>query len=190
MAAAEQLDLQRIEFIKECILDQNAIHRSLPVRIWPSQQQYIMNSENHVVAIMQQAPKKVASNHKGGEASVRSEGSEPGHSRTVTRTLSKAIGFVERLCHRGSDSGSGSPSSGTAEVQDSNGGIQMMTIAAVSGPVPTQCSSNSNGRRGSYTESMAEDVCCSICLCEYVADDRVRVLPCAHEYHAECIGKP
>ncbi|KAF9088068.1 hypothetical protein BGX29_000452 [Mortierella sp. GBA35] len=50
-------------------------------------------------------------------------------------------------------------------------------------PIPTQ---NSLGREN-YAESTYEEACCSICLCEYITDDRVRVLPCTHEYHAECI---
>ncbi|KAF9916534.1 hypothetical protein BX616_003506 [Lobosporangium transversale] len=28
---------------------------------------------------------------------------------------------------------------------------------------------------------------CSICLCDYAMGDRIRVLPCSHEYHPECI---
>lgn len=31
--------------------------------------------------------------------------------------------------------------------------------------------------------------CCSICLCEFVADDTVRVLPCEHEFHDGCINQ-
>ncbi|KAK3833496.1 MAG: hypothetical protein JOS17DRAFT_81157 [Linnemannia elongata] len=146
-----------------------------------------MDKENRVVATVQQVPKKVASSHKGGEASVRSEDSESNHSRTGPRTIRRGMGVVERLCHRGSGSDSGSSSLGAAEAQGSNGEIQMMTMAVVSSPVPTLKNNNSNGRRGSYAESVAEDVCCSICLCEYVAGDRVRILPCTHEYHAECI---
>ncbi|KAF9104212.1 hypothetical protein BGX29_002243 [Mortierella sp. GBA35] len=36
------------------------------------------------------------------------------------------------------------------------------------------------------TVSISEDLC-SICLGEYVPDDRRRVLHCDHEYHAECV---
>jgi hypothetical protein len=161
-----------------------------------------MDSENHVVAFIQQIPRKASSNLKsggGGEASVWSEDSESGHLRTAPRTLCRDLGFVGRICRRGSwssDPGTGSSWSLRAiGVHDSSGGIQMTTMMAarVSSPVPTQTSngssSNGIGRRGSFAESTAEDICCSICLCEYVVDDRVRVLPCTHEYHAECIGK-
>ncbi|KAF8948001.1 structural constituent of ribosome [Haplosporangium gracile] len=59
------------DFIKECVLDQDAIHRYLPIRIWPSQQQCIMDSENRIIAIVQQVPKK-AKGDGGGRAAVRS----------------------------------------------------------------------------------------------------------------------
>ncbi|KAF9148003.1 hypothetical protein BG015_010301 [Linnemannia schmuckeri] len=159
----QHLEVQRIDFIKECVLDQDAIHRSLPIRIWPSQQQYIMDSENRIVAIVQQVPKK-AKGDGGGGVSVRSlsEDSESSHSRTVPRTLRKGLGIVERLCHRGSsydsDTNAGSSSSVGIEVRGSNGGIQMTTMTAASSPMSIQNSSNSNRRRGSYAESTAEEV--------------------------------
>lgn len=34
------------------------------------------------------------------------------------------------------------------------------------------------------------DDACVICLDEFALGDQVRKLPCGHEYHCECIGKP
>ncbi|KAF9427881.1 E3 ubiquitin-protein ligase rnf13 [Podila epigama] len=36
------------------------------------------------------------------------------------------------------------------------------------------------------TDGTLEDLC-SICLGEYETNDRIRILPCNHEYHAECV---
>ena len=30
---------------------------------------------------------------------------------------------------------------------------------------------------------------CYVCLAEYAAGDRVKLLPCKHEFHSECIDK-
>ncbi|KAK3809558.1 MAG: hypothetical protein J3Q66DRAFT_72399 [Benniella sp.] len=35
--------------------------------------------------------------------------------------------------------------------------------------------------------ALVEECRCSICLTEYLDKDRVRILACRHEYHAECI---
>ncbi|KAF9899539.1 hypothetical protein EC991_008631, partial [Linnemannia zychae] len=163
-----------------------------------------MDSESRIVAVVQQVP-KVHASRKGGDSggSVKSD-SESGHSRSgavvvVPRTIRKGLLYVEKLCHRGTSGSGGGSSSGSgsgsesdsgpsAVAQDSQGtstgGIPMTMLGGAASPVPTQ---DSHGRRGSYAESTLEEVCCSICLSEYVANDRVRVLPCTHEYHAECI---
>ncbi|KAF9086555.1 hypothetical protein BGX23_008802 [Mortierella sp. AD031] len=200
----QHLEVQRIEFIKGCILDQDAIQRSLPVRIWPSQQQFLMDKENRVVAIIQQVTKINNNSHgivskASSSNSVRndSDSSQSQARNGFSRSARKGLGFVEKFSHRGCSasspstlsSSSGSPSQDPhASLEVSFSGIPLSTMATDSMPVspipiPTQ---NSLGREN-YAESTYEEACCSICLCEYITDDRVRVLPCTHEYHAECI---
>lgn len=30
---------------------------------------------------------------------------------------------------------------------------------------------------------------CVVCMCEYEVDEQLRILPCAHEFHAPCVDK-
>lgn len=30
---------------------------------------------------------------------------------------------------------------------------------------------------------------CSICMCDYILNERLKILPCFHEFHGECIEK-
>lgn len=40
---------------------------------------------------------------------------------------------------------------------------------------------------GSSSSSSHDDVCCAICIEEFVQGDTLRQLPCEHEFHTECI---
>ncbi|KAG0345443.1 hypothetical protein BG004_003706 [Podila humilis] len=53
----------------------------------------------------------------------------------------------------------------------------------------TECIPETAGVVLEETNSAPSEELCSICLGEYEANDRLRILSCGHEYHAECIGE-
>jgi hypothetical protein len=48
---------------------------------------------------------------------------------------------------------------------------------------------NSDGNTDSDDDNKAEDPSCAICMQDYKANDELRVLPCGHEFHTECVDK-
>ena len=34
-----------------------------------------------------------------------------------------------------------------------------------------------------------EEPCCPVCICDYEENDRLRVLPCSHVFHADCVDQ-
>ncbi|KAJ3342688.1 hypothetical protein HDU91_000506 [Kappamyces sp. JEL0680] len=47
----------------------------------------------------------------------------------------------------------------------------------------------SSAKGDQYLELDVEDATCSICLCEYEADEQLRQLSCKHHYHVACIDE-
>lgn len=42
---------------------------------------------------------------------------------------------------------------------------------------------------GSSVEVKTEQESCSICMCEYVDGHEMRVLPCIHNFHKDCVDQ-
>jgi E3 ubiquitin-protein ligase RNF38/44 len=38
-------------------------------------------------------------------------------------------------------------------------------------------------------QSINDQTCCVVCMCDFEARQLLRVLPCSHEFHARCVDK-
>ncbi|GBB83860.1 hypothetical protein RclHR1_10510001 [Rhizophagus clarus] len=74
----------------------------------------------------------------------------------------------------------------------------MMLLSSLIGPArpptTTQSEIDANLPIALYNESIITDLLgnaekCQVCLCDYIADEEIRVLNCRHGFHKECIDK-
>lgn len=73
----------------------------------------------------------------------------------------------------------------TSDIFDQDNITSAATVAAAEGvgrnfDAGAEC-------KHEHTGSNDEDRCCSICIEEFIKDDRVRVLSCGHFFHSDCI---
>ncbi|KAF8970764.1 hypothetical protein BGZ46_010395 [Entomortierella lignicola] len=173
-----------VEVARPHVLNQRAIDRSLPIRVWPSQQRLLIDDNGRVVATFKGF--KVLEKNNLSEKHDLNSNLSVKEERLGARQLLKGFGFMEKLYNRNatqsSAGGSGSTNNNSSTGIDDDACKEPSSNVAI--PLSDMSLVSSTD-----LEKVEDEACCSICLCEYTTNDRLRILPCDHEYHAECIGK-
>ncbi|KAF9183732.1 E3 ubiquitin-protein ligase rnf13 [Haplosporangium sp. Z 767] len=196
----ERPTVHLVDHEKVLVLNKNTIDSSFPIRIYPSSQQLFVDEDDMVIAIKTPPDDHLESTSDQGPVKtkdilpVRKKLShQPPHQSPQQNTF-MSFTLMNRLWSR--DSSNCSPavnsSSSSQQPKMSLPATPMQQTAptvlpstSIPTPAPDQLHINKDVLNATPRDG-PEDLC-SICLSGYVADDRLRILPCGHEYHAECI---
>jgi len=179
------------------IIQQHTINNSFPVRVYPSRQQLYIDSNDDLVVrhVHVQLPSKEEEEGVAEESTMTTitQESTP---RTACTKLFVDFGRMSRFWNRNqttaqcnvapppmtelSSSMAITPQSPSVPSPSVSIPIEPTTEPDYTLPIPEPVKS--------YAASVFEEHC-SICLSEYSDGDHVRLLPCGHEYHTECVGR-
>ncbi|KAI1312619.1 E3 ubiquitin-protein ligase znrf3 [Mortierella claussenii] len=189
---------------KATTLDQRTINKLLPIRVYPSQQLVFVDKENMLVEVdsrfkLKEMRKKDSTQQNIGQETPPSPLPDQQRVRHWQHYLSlsfMSLGKLGRLWSRNSyhcSSACNLPTSSQADpTLTITRAVPQTTevVAPTSFAVPIQ-EGNASHALPETTEVVLIEIereeTCSICLSEYVLDDRIRLLPCGHEYHTECV---
>jgi hypothetical protein len=204
-----------VEPPKPQMLNQETINHNLPVRVWPSKEMLLVDNSGQVVGsfegfkVQENDMKESVNDNNLSEKEVIESDTHPKDVRTRRKVLLKGLGFINRLRNRSSNddhlitsneeistsnensggSGESTQNENNDDCCDENKIEEFVEISFIDNITndPSKGSFISD-LRAEVIDIQEEELSCSICLSEYTMDDQLRILPCHHEYHAECIG--
>ncbi|KAF9431607.1 hypothetical protein BGZ76_000084 [Entomortierella beljakovae] len=197
--SGRRIPVQVVEPEKPRVLNQDTINYNFPIRIWPSQDRIIVDKHDRVIGFFagfkaREPIDRPENNDDEEEVDEEETNSRLKEERSRKKPLLRRFGFMERLYHRHN------AQSTTSRDSDGNGSSSavmevnipldnMDTKSLLDCPIGSHIENQESQLEKEELAEQIEEQCCSICISEYEENDRVRILPCNHEFHAECIGK-
>ncbi|KAG0339996.1 hypothetical protein BG000_000925 [Podila horticola] len=193
----ERRTIHVIDNEKALVLDQTTINKSFPIRIYPSTLQLLLDENEMVIATVTDPtplPDTIKEIVEGVETLSPAIEKQHQHHHAFM-----GIAKVGKLWSRESSRGPSRCNSPTPSqlsqlptfttsmtlLENSDEPSPAIPQPATLIPMPDVASEEILDTKLEITASLEE--LCSICLGEYMMNDRIRILPCSHEYHAECV---
>ncbi|KAI7820527.1 hypothetical protein BC939DRAFT_230714 [Gamsiella multidivaricata] len=184
----EQHPAQAVDQEKALVLDQSTVNSTFPIRVYPSNQHLFLDNDAMLVVTTTTVSQEELTDQSRQQENGPAQGSEKQMLHPTVQHAFMDLGRLGRLWNRDSSRFSSvcnSPSPSQAARMPSFTTTMMQStpvLLSASFAVPIQPDTHESPDQVSTAEEL-----CSICLGEYAIDDRIRVLPCGHEYHAGCI---